>query len=71
MEPKKLFLMKTYKVVLRSFAVVHVDAEDFGETETTIAFYRAGSVSAEYPRALVREVCEVNDRLHRGNFRRA
>jgi hypothetical protein len=67
MEPNKLLLMKTYKVVLHSFAVVHVDAENFGETETTIAFYRAGSVSAEYPRALVREVLEVQDKPHRGN----
>ncbi|WP_170157549.1 hypothetical protein [Roseimicrobium gellanilyticum] len=56
--------------MLRSFAVVHVDAESFGETETTIAFYRSGAVSAEYPRALVRDVSQIEDRPNRRNHPR-
>jgi hypothetical protein len=71
MEPKQPLVMKTYKIVLRSLTVVHVDAESYGETETTIAFYRAGEVSAEYPRALVREVSETQEKLSRSNSRRA
>jgi hypothetical protein len=71
MEPKNSLSMRTYRVVLRSSSVVHVDAESFGKTETTVAFYRAGSVFAEYPRVLVREVSEIQGSFRRGSQQRA
>jgi hypothetical protein len=70
-EPKTDWAMRSYRVVFRSSSAVHVDAESFGKTETTVAFYRAGSVFAEYPRVLVREVSEIQGSFRRGSQQRA
>ena len=66
MEPEKPLAMKTYRILLRSLGAVFVDAENCSETETTIAFYRGGLVSAEYPRAMVKEVTEMTGHQGRG-----
>jgi hypothetical protein len=56
---KKSLVLKTHRVVLNGFGVVFVNADGYVETETLIAFHRSASVSAEYPRAMVKEVIEV------------
>ncbi len=48
------------------FRGVIVEAERYCESETVVVFYRGGLVSAEYPRAIVKEVSEV--KVPQGRF---